>query len=38
MIILESTVPVGATEDIKKWLLEERADLGFPEEEKRYKS
>jgi UDP-N-acetyl-D-mannosaminuronic acid dehydrogenase len=31
MIILESTVPVGTTEKIKKWLLAERPELTFPE-------
>ena len=30
MIILESTVPIGATENIKKWLLKQRPDLSFP--------
>jgi len=34
MIILESTVPVGTTENIKKWLLKERPDLNFPANEK----
>jgi len=34
MIILESTVPVGTTEKIKKWLLEEKPDLSFPSNEK----
>ncbi len=33
MIILESTVPVGTTEKIKKWLSAERPELTFPENE-----
>jgi len=34
MVILESTVPVGATESIKKWLFKERPDLRFPSNER----
>ncbi|MDB0021051.1 UDP-N-acetyl-D-mannosamine dehydrogenase [Candidatus Pseudothioglobus singularis] len=34
LIILESTVPVGTTEKLKKWLKAERPDLYFPNEEK----
>lgn len=33
MIILESTVPVGTTENVKKWLSNERPDLNFSEDE-----
>ncbi|OLQ86162.1 UDP-N-acetyl-D-mannosamine dehydrogenase [Vibrio panuliri] len=30
LVILESTSPVGATEQLTNWLAEERADLTFP--------
>ena len=30
LVILESTVPVGATEQMAKWMAEERPDLSFP--------
>jgi len=33
VIILESTSPVGATEQLAKWLAEERSDLNFPQEQ-----
>lgn len=33
VIILESTSPVGATEQLAKWLAEERPDLNFPQEQ-----
>ena len=31
LVILESTSPVGATEQMSAWLAEERADLTFPQ-------
>lgn len=31
LVILESTSPVGATEQMSKWLAEERSDLTFPQ-------
>jgi len=31
LVILESTAPVGATEDMAGWLAEERPDLTFPQ-------
>lgn len=31
IVILESTSPVGATEQMSKWLAQERADLTFPQ-------
>lgn len=30
LVVLESTSPVGATEQMAKWLAEERSDLTFP--------
>lgn len=30
LVVLESTSPVGATEDVSKWLASERPDLKFP--------
>ncbi|WP_338590440.1 UDP-N-acetyl-D-mannosamine dehydrogenase [Shewanella khirikhana] len=30
LVVLESTSPVGATEQMAKWLAEERPDLSFP--------
>lgn len=33
LVILESTSPVGATEQMAEWLAEERADLSFPQNE-----
>ncbi|EAJ4160717.1 UDP-N-acetyl-D-mannosamine dehydrogenase, partial [Campylobacter jejuni] len=30
LVILESTSPVGTTEQMAKWLAEERSDLSFP--------
>jgi len=32
LIILESTIPVGATEKMAAWLAEERPDLSFPQD------
>ncbi|MBL4753666.1 MAG: UDP-N-acetyl-D-mannosamine dehydrogenase [Flavobacteriales bacterium] len=32
LVILESTSPVGATEQLAAWLKEERSDLSFPQE------
>jgi len=32
LVILESTSPVGATEQMAAWLAEERGDLSFPQE------
>ena len=32
LVILESTSPVGATEQMSKWLAELRSDLSFPQE------
>ncbi len=32
LVVLESTSPVGATEQLEKWLAEERPDLRFPQE------
>ncbi len=32
LIILESTIPVGATEKMAAWLAEERPDLTFPQQ------
>ncbi len=32
LVILESTVPVGATEKLAGWLQEERSDLSFPQD------
>ena len=31
LVVLESTSPVGATEQMSKWLAEERSDLTFPQ-------
>ncbi|MBL4680763.1 MAG: UDP-N-acetyl-D-mannosamine dehydrogenase [Pseudomonadales bacterium] len=31
LVILESTIPVGATEKLAKWLQAERRDLSFPQ-------
>ena len=31
LVILESTSPVGATEQMSSWLAEERSDLSFPQ-------
>ncbi|WP_180063326.1 UDP-N-acetyl-D-mannosamine dehydrogenase [Acinetobacter sp. YH16042] len=33
LVILESTSPVGATEQMSAWLSEARADLSFPQQE-----
>ncbi|UVO52853.1 UDP-N-acetyl-D-mannosamine dehydrogenase [Sphingomonas sp. SUN039] len=33
LVILESTSPVGTTEQISRWLAEERADLVFPHQD-----
>ena len=32
LVILESTIPVGATEKMAAWLAEERPDLSFPQQ------
>ena len=32
LVILESTIPVGATEKMAAWLAEERPDLSFPQD------
>jgi UDP-N-acetyl-D-mannosaminuronic acid dehydrogenase len=32
LVILESTSPVGTTEQLAKWLAEERPDLSFPQQ------
>ncbi|MDE0568072.1 UDP-N-acetyl-D-mannosamine dehydrogenase, partial [Shewanella sp. K8] len=32
LVILESTSPVGATEQMAEWLAEERSDLSFPQQ------
>lgn len=34
LVVLESTSPVGATEQMAKWLAEERPDLTFPHQMK----
>lgn len=33
LVILESTSPVGATEEMAKWLAEARPDLSFPQQD-----
>lgn len=33
LVILESTSPVGATEEMAKWLADARKDLSFPQDE-----
>ena len=35
LVILESTSPVGATEQMTEWLAEARPDLSFPQQESR---